>query len=628
MIIKLHQNLINKIAAGEVVERPASVLKELIENSIDAKATKITVNIEKAGIDLIEVIDNGGGMNREDAKLACQSHTTSKITAIQDLEEIATMGFRGEALASISSVSALTLVTKDGSSSTGTKVTADKKHKIILEEVSTNKGTKITVKRLFHNIPARKKFLKTESTEYKHILVTFINYALSFPGIHFILTHNNKSVYNLPSIAKDSFNEELKIRINDLFGNKIASELVDIHYNAPGLQIFGFVGHPRIARSGRSYQLVFLNNRPINDKLITKAVYDAYHGLIPKNKYPIFFLFLKLDPAKVDINVHPRKSEVRFADTQTIFQAVKQAAKQSLLKFLKKDAEKALEKYPIKPVEAEDLQPSSESVQSPALSSASNQPSRDRADRQDLASLPTKSKIQKRFTPTQHQISGAISFTKELLNPKIFVGAEDLQPLSRKAFQLFNTYIVMEKNDKILFIDQHAAAERITYEKLLKQIRNDRIETQQLLLSEVVELNKLEFQSLKENRENLSKLGIKLAIFGKSAFKVEEVPLLLVKSNIKELIADILSELQNTDNKAIGTVGVENLQPLEKTQDHLIATMACHSSIRAGMSLKREEISDLVNKLLKCKNPYSCPHGRPIIWELSRNELEKNFKRK
>ncbi|MFC1780407.1 DNA mismatch repair endonuclease MutL [Patescibacteria group bacterium] len=603
MIIKLHQNLINKIAAGEVVERPASVLKELLENSIDAKSTKITVNIEKAGTELIEVIDNGEGMSREDAKLACQSHTTSKITTIQDLDEIATMGFRGEALASISSVSALTLVTKDTGSTTGTKVIVDKKQKLIVKEVSTNKGTKITVKRLFHNIPARKKFLKTESTEYKHILVTFINYALAFPNIHFNLAHNKKSVYNLPSISKDSLNEELKIRINDLFGSKIASNLVDIHYNAPDLQIFGFVGHPRIARSGRSHQLVFLNNRPINDKLITKAVYDAYHSLIPRNKYPIFFLFLRLDPTKVDINVHPRKSEVRFADTQSIFQAVKQAAKQSLLKFLKKDAKKALEQYPEykpKSVEIENFQSQSKPVGSRFI-----------ADNKDQ-------------TPTQQQISGAISFTKELLNKKMPVGAEDLQPFSSRAFQLFNTYIIIEKDDKILFIDQHAAAERVTYEKLLTQFRNDRIETQKLLLSEVIELDKLEFQSLKENRNDLSKLGIKLSIFGKSAFKVEEIPLLLVKSNIKELISDILSELTQSDE----SVGDANPRPIQKTQNHLIATMACHTSIRAGMKLKQVEIDDLVNKLLKCKNPYSCPHGRPIIWELSREELEKNFKRK
>jgi DNA mismatch repair protein MutL len=625
MIIKLHENLINKIAAGEVVERPASVLKELLENAIDAKATKIEVKLEKAGTKLIEVIDNGTGMDREDAKIACDSHTTSKITTIQDLDNIFTMGFRGEALASIGAVSKLTLETKNNKNKIGTKVTVEN-GKARVEDVTKEVGTRVSVERLFHNVPARKKFLKSESTEYKHILVTFINYALAYPNIHFILTHNKKSVYNLPSVAKDNFNAELKVRLNDLLKSRVTDELVEVRYSSPYIKIEGFTAHPKAAKSRKSYQSIFLNNRPIIDKLISKAVYDAYLGLIPKGLYPIFFLFLTIDPSKVDVNVHPRKSEVRFSDGQSIYQAVKQAAKGSLLKFLQNDAKKALDKYPeYKPesVGVQNLEPDRKSVGDPNLRPITQKPIDNTVRAENLSAVASaKADFQPNQKPTGQQISSAISFTKEILKPES-VGMEYIPSNSSlpPAFQLFATYIIIEKGDKIFFIDQHAAAERVTYEKLQKQIKNGRIDTQKLLIPEVVEVNKIEFEALKENRKDLEKLGIRLAIFGKSAFKVEEIPILIAKANVKKLIEDVLSELKND------TVGVENFQPVRDIQDHIIATMACHTSIRAGMKLHQAEIDDLARKLLACENPYSCPHGRPVMWEMPRGELEKKFKR-
>ncbi|MBN2015664.1 DNA mismatch repair endonuclease MutL [Candidatus Dojkabacteria bacterium] len=596
MIIKLHPNLINKIAAGEVVERPASVLKELIENSIDADATKISINLEKAGTEHIEVVDNGVGMDKEDAKLALESHTTSKISTVQDLEAIETMGFRGEALASIASVSQFELITMSEKGEVGTKVTVLKKGSLKTEEFSTNQGTKVVVKNLFYNVPARRKFLRSINTEYKHILTTFHNYALAFPHIHFTLSHNKKTVYNLPSVGKESFSDELLVRINDLLGNQIATNLVPIVYNSPYIQISGFAGHPKIARRQRSYQLIFLNRRPIADKLITKAVYNSYHGLIPKDKYPIFFMFLKIDPSKIDVNVHPRKSEVRFSDSQLIFRSVMDSAKHSLLKFLKSDAERAIDTY-------SHLTKRVPTTREEVTTSTKGQKRWSQIDQ-----------FPKREFTKENLIQESIKFTRALLK------SDDLVNFAiPKSFQIFNSYIVLEKGDTIQIIDQHAAAERVTFEKLNEQFKRGTVETQELLIPEIVELNKVQFINLTENREGLHKLGLKISIFGKKAVKVTAIPAMLARTNIKELILDIVSELEETQDK--------NTESLEDQIEQLIATMACHTSIRAGMKLTTREIDDLIRKLLKCKNQYACPHGRPITWELKRKDLEKNFER-
>jgi len=602
MIIKLHQNLINKIAAGEVVERPSSVLKELIENSIDAKATNITVNIENYGLKLIEVLDNGSGMDREDAKIVCDSHSTSKISTIQDLENIASMGFRGEALASISAVSEFEIATKSKEERIGTKIVIDGGKKKQIESISTNTGTKISIKNLFSNIPARRKFLKSPNTEYKHLLVTFFNYALSFPSIHFILKHNQKNIYNLPKLAHESFNEELKARINDLFGKKITSNIIAVNYNSPYIQILGFLGHPSISKSQKSYQLTFLNKRPIMDRIISKAVYEGYHGLISKNQYPVFFLFIKINPSKVDINVHPRKSEVRFENPSQIFNAVKQAVRETLLKFLKQDAQEMLEQYPKfkKRLESGRLKFSK------------------------LNTFPTQKtyfdNIQtNRPIRSGGLISDSLKFTKELLQPAK-ENSVSFDYIPYKFLQVFKEFVIIEKDNELLFIDQHAGAERITFEKLIKQFKNGMIETQKLLLPEIVELNKIDFASITQNRKKLEKFGIKMSVFGKDAYKVEEIPSLIMNSDIKKLIEDIINELNNEDHK-------DKLEILKSVNEHIIAVLSCHTSIRSGMKLEREEIENLVKNLLKCDNPYSCPHGRPIIWKLNREELEKKFKR-
>ncbi len=594
MIIKLYPQLINKIAAGEVVERPASVVKELIENSIDAKATKILVDIEKSGLHLIRVVDNGTGMDREDALLACESHTTSKIASIQDLDNIVSMGFRGEALSSIASVSDFEMITKDKTSKTGTKIEIKYGKFQKAEDISSNIGTSISVKHLFHNVPARKKFLKSERTEYANILDTFLKYALSFPSIHFLLTHNNNSVYNLPSITSEDFNKELLLRIDDIFSNEISENLVEINYNSPRINILGYIGHPKISRSSKAYQYIFLNNRPIIDKIISKAVYDAFTGLMPKDRYPIFFIFLNINPNEVDVNVHPRKSEVRFQDPNFIYRSVNEASKRNILKFLQKDTQEALKKY-------------------------------------SKFAVNIKKKLKNMYPKLQKsfEIEKSIIFTKELLkSPKqnvTYTRDETYNFYSKsipsnQVIQIFESYIICILEDKIVLIDQHAASERVTYEKLKKQIDSNAIETQRVLFSENIDLDPSKFEVFMENRKNLEKLGIKLSLFGKNSVKVDEIPAILAKSDFEKLIFDLLDELQ--ENTGI------RLDKFNKIKEKLIATMACHTSIRGNMKLTQDEMNYLINELFLCENQYSCPHGRPILWEISKDEIEKKFKRK
>jgi len=508
------------------------------------------------------------------------------------------MGFRGEALASISAVSELTLVTKHKDEQTGVLIRIKGGKKMEERKIAGNTGTTISADDLFFNVPARKKFLKTESTEYRHLLSTFFNYALSYPHIHFVLSHNRKTVYNLPSVEGENFNEELKPRIFDLFGKGVADDLIPIRYNSPVIQVQGFISHPRAAKSSGTHQLQFLNKRPIVDKTISRAIYDAYQGMIPKGKYPIFFLFLKINPELVDVNVHPRKSEVRFENPQEIYRATFSAAKAALEKGLQIETHECFRQFiPEKPSTSIGKKPPERSFS--AYKSGTGR------------------------STTPHGISDSILFTKQLLKgtsltepSPTFTSVE----ISPQAHQVFNEIIIVEKEDSLLFLDQHAAAERVTYEKLIDQIGKKKIETQPLLVPEIIDVSSVEHALLAEQKKLFMTLGIAIAPFGKNAFKIDEVPVLMAKSNFQKFFKEIISDLIDDENAT-------SSKSFETVKDKIIATMACHGSIRAGMKLQPAEIDDLVTKLLQCDNPYSCPHGRPIVWEISKSDLERKFKR-
>ncbi len=598
-IKKLPQNVINQIAAGEVVERPASIVKELVENSIDAKATRIIVRIENAGKKLIEIIDNGVGMDKEDAVKAFEQHATSKITSTEDLGNIQTMGFRGEALASISSVSKVSLYTRPRNGSESIKVVAEAEKVDLAEESGAEEGARIVVENLFDFIPARKKFLKGDYTEFNHISNTFIDLALTRTDIHFELYHNGKEIFNLPTTT------ELKQRIFDLFGDVTASNLIDVHYNSPVLQISGLIGHPSVSQHFKDKQYVFLNNRPIQERTVNKAVQVGFNTFIAKDQYPIFFLYITIDPKKVDVNVHPRKQEVKFEDSQQIFGAVKRTVEEALQRSMKDELSRKIGETNITRNSFSGFEPSSKSEgfkPSPSLSNTNSGTTY--------------------VKPLPPSIQQSLNFSKMVLSESERsdpFNSEELSAETNDFSQVFDTYLIFDKQDKLFIMDQHAAAERINYEKLMeKHNLGENSEVQSLLAPVVIDLNLGQAETFKTYIEELGKLGFEIEEFGTNSFQVTSIPALLKDINIENLMRETVLMLSSD---------ISSSDAIEEVTHKIIATLACHGSIRAGMKLSKEQGLYLINELKKCKNTYSCPHGRPIVWELTRTELEKKFKR-
>jgi len=597
----LSKDLINKIAAGEVVERLASIVKELLDNSIDAGSTKITVSIRQGGIELIEISDNGTGMNKKNAKLSLIQHATSKIASTEDLAKIFTLGFRGEALASISSIANLEIYTYDGTTepllvtqyNDSSKVTATK---------ARSRGTTITVRNIFQNIPARRKFLRSANTEYKYILSTFLDTAIANPTIEFLLKKDGKTIYDLPFST-------LKERIINIYPNY--TQILPITYTSHEISISGYIGHPTLNRKDTSIQYIFLNGRPIKDRLINQAIKQGYQTNLMHGQHPIFFLNFDINPSLVDVNIHPRKREVKFFAPSKIFNAVKTTIESTLAKALQQEFKNKIS-----------------DIQTSTKTSLTHQ--------NEFTTIPKKKNI---VSPnhniqsyTDNNISSSLAFTKELLNNDISVNTNNVQKelsLSsdtqsitiNKFIQIFNTYIIIEKDNTLLIIDQHAAAERINFERIKNNlINNITIKSQPLLLPISFNITPIEQIILLNHKQNIEKLGFKLSYSVKTKkLKILEVPILIKPSNIEELITSILHELEESNST--------NSDIWNKVEDHIISTMACHGSIRAGQKLYKAEIEQLLSDLNACVIPYSCPHGRPLSWELTQKDLEKQFKR-
>lgn len=589
-IIKLPQDIINQIAAGEVVERPASIIKELIENSIDAKAGQIEVRInsENENIDL-EVIDNGSGMNEENLRLAFQSHTTSKIKSLDDLENIHTFGFRGEALASIASVSKIRIKTKSEESAGGIKTIIEGGKFGEIRSTAANEGTTIIINDIFYNVPARRKFLKTIRTETAHVIQTFIEISLANEGVAFKLFNNDKLVY---SFSKD---DDLKQRITII--SKVSSDsLIPVNLES-NVNVHGYIIHPKDSFDRRSDQFIFVNNRPVQDRTIQKAVYEGYRGYIMVNKHPKFYLFIDLPPDRVDVNVHPRKSEVRFIDNNEIFSSVRSAVSRALEMNIKKDQIKT--------------------VTNGKSSQYSETPFKNVTPSFDQ-SHSYKGSYEKAIQ--NQQILNFSEHNPRQINNQTFVPTDysqnnDLSGL-KSSYQVFNTYIICEKEEELMIIDQHAAAERITFEKLLEQSKKEVVS---FLISQNVELKENDKLILLDNLEILQKIGIQMVDSGGNSVIVKTIPDELKETKLEKLLPELAEDFR--ENKGDRNTAVD-------IREHILATLSCHTSIRAGMSLDANRIERLINDLLECKNPYSCPHGRPIIWVLSKYEIEKNFKRK
>ncbi|MDQ6985137.1 MAG: DNA mismatch repair endonuclease MutL [Candidatus Dojkabacteria bacterium] len=605
-INKLEKEIINKIAAGEVVERPASVIKELIENSIDAKASKIIINIENNGEDLIEIVDNGKGMNREDAIKSVELHATSKITNEKDLSYISSHGFRGEALASISSVSEeFTIDTKTAGYEA---VTVYLRNEELRADISnkTIEGTTISIRNLFGNVPARKKFLKASKTEMKQIINSFLQTSLPYIKVHFELFHDGNLIHRLTKT------ESIENRLFDAFGKNFLNTLFITNESTDSdLKTRCLISKPESAPKKATIQYIYLNNRFIGSKTINAAVSQAFTGFIHRDLRPNFIIFIKIDPSKIDINVHPRKLEVKFEDESLVFKRIYSHVRSILEKETKRIIKDKIE-------DSNELN----------LSKYKNisEPRKDFSVKESSRSYSPTSQSNNYINESKDKIvKQSMSFSKLLLDESISNTEASLdQKISNyNPKQIFNTYILIEKDNDAVFIDQHAASEKIYFEKLIAQYKTKNIKSKSLLVPEIVEFNNTNSKNIiLESREELAKLGVVIENLDSKSIQVTEVPEIFKKMDLSDTFKEILEE----DQDIVATFESGNLD-ISKSIYLKLATISCHGSIRAGQILNTEEMNSLINELLTLDNPYNCPHGRPTIWSISKTQLESNFKR-
>ena len=616
----LSADVANKIAAGEVVERPASVVKELIENAIDAESTSIRVEIRAGGKRLIRVSDNGLGMEREDALLALERHATSKVGRVEDLERIQTFGFRGEALASIASVSQFELLTRTADALEGTKVDVEGGVFRSVQESGCSPGTHMSINNLFYNVPARLKFLKTDTTEMNHITNQVTWAALAHPKIHFSLTHNGRSILDVRSC--DSYLERARL----LYGREFAENLIEFTEELPDLKMYGLLGKPEFTKPNREYQLFFLNQRPIRSRIIGAALTEALDAMVAKDRQPVALLFLTLEPETVDVNVHPAKIEVRFRNERTIYSGVVRILRDALhkTKYIPKI------ETPIEPTQSERDTESrdtslSQRVSTPVTGRGHHTPQRttptpqghrmqtppytpqetedgDRASEGQTPSTPTEIVVQ----PPQQGISDEANLS--LL---------DFENVQLKT-NLFKTYIVVEAADKIFFIDQHVAAERVLYERFVNQVETDGIPVQGLLLPVTLEVTPQQLGVLKIHGDIFKKLGFDLEEFGGNTILIRAIPSSLPTRIAAQTVTDLLDKLPESPHTDV---------QIPEAIDNALITLACKSAVKAGDTLDTKEMMNLIKELSEAKLPFNCPHSRPIIVEMGRDELERRFHR-
>ena len=710
-IVVLDELTINKIAAGEVIERPASVVKELVENSIDAGANKITVEIQNGGISKIRIIDNGCGISKDDMEFAFERHATSKIRQADDLENIKSMGFRGEALASIASISNVEMISKTDEYNIGNKIVVEGGKIIENEEAAAQNGTTITVSNLFFNTPVRYKFLKKDFTEAGYIEDAVTRIALSHPEIAIKLINGSKTVIQTTGSGK------LEDVIYSIYGKDIAENIVNVDYNYEDINISGVVGKPEIARNNRSHQLFFVNKRYIKDKTLSAASEQALKGLIMIGKYPFLVLNLEMEPKNVDVNVHPSKLEVRWQEEQKVFKGLYHAIRESMLKdgYVKVEEEKENAVKPIveqinqteihidpEPVEdiaktqtlrvpsfinifkkknEEEVEPFIEAHKENTIQDIFNKNNNITMDENheddennveniidnnienetkndtesDGFKLPTEEQVDKinqilkmqremenneSKEPVKHDFSEMYEKTfgktpeKGKIEEKETVYNADLEsvenisvfednesyniiPNYKYKGNLFSTYIIIEIKDDIYIIDQHAAHERVMYEKVKKNFYDEKEkESQIMLLPDIINLTHKEKNIVKENSDLFEKAGFTFEEFGDNTIRLIGVPSLCMDLDTKELFLEILDE--------IDTVAITAKQEKE---DRFISTIACKAAVKGNMKLNEKEVENLMQELLVLPNPFTCPHGRPIAIKMTKYELDKKFGR-
>lgn len=590
----LPQDIVNQIAAGEVVERPASVVKELVDNSIDANSTKIQIKIENGGIDLIEVSDNGVGIPQENLGRVFMPHTTSKISSLEDLNTLLTMGFRGEALSTIQSVANVNLISKYIDSDVAGEILFKSVNDFSIKKAARESGTVVRVKNIFGNIPARKKFLKTAQTEYKKILDVLYPYFLIYPNIHFTVVKDSKTVIDLKEIKDSKENTVVKERVDEILKEDFVKRMLKVFYDGSGVKISGLTGHPSDHQKRSNHQYIFVNRRPIWDSGIVRAVLSGYERYIPHGERVPFLLLIDIRPDLIDVNVHPRKEEIRFLNPFRAYSAVEEAVKKALSTTMSYKLES-------------EYKPST--TQTPSLVNTDFQGKRYKS--KDIS-----------FKQTQSgSVRDSLLFSKEVLDDTSYIKddaqQDDLNTSFRNIFQIFNKYIVIEfENETLWIVDQHAAAERITFEKL-KDSKAIKSEQQNLLVPISIKFSEKEIVVLDELKGFFNDLGFEYLI-QKEGIEILSTPVEFVGADFRKLFDEIfeLSEDISYISKNI-----------DRLREDILATISCHGSVRSGQSLHREEMIDIYKKLIKCENPYSCPHGRPAVWKLRLSDIDSNFER-
>jgi len=589
----LPENLANQIAAGEVVERPASVVKELVENSLDASASEIFVDIEKGGKALVRVTDNGHGMKKDDAFLSLERHATSKVKCAEDLFALHTMGFRGEALPAIASVSRLRLTTRSVEDDAGWQIYAEAGTIRQADAVGIAPGTVVEVRNLFFNTPGRRKFLRKEETEFGHIADVVSRLALSRPDVHFRLSHNGRNYLEAYR------HNRLEERAASLLGRNVASSLLPVDSDSGnGEMLVGLLGSPGISRSNTSQVYTYVNGRYVRDRVIQHAILEAYRSLLEKRRYPIAVLFIDLPPEMVDVNVHPTKHEVRFRNQQQVHDFIVSALRERLQHV---SSESATITGGFSPAEMVTVPAPVQLVQSEY---------RDRVQ-ESLAAFNEKVAV----VPV---ISAVSTVKGEMTGWSAGQDKESAMPEGwRLIGQYLNSYLLCQVNDELVLIDQHAAHERIGFEHLRDQLASDGIESQSLLFPVVLELDHREAAVLTEHLDEFPRFGFEVEAFGGRSFTVKSVPALVVDVDVERLIRDLAAELNE-----IGRSG-----QLSDEIERVLAVLACHSMVRANQALSQSEMQQLLKDLSLIDFGSCCPHGRPVIHRLSKRDIEKLFHR-
>ncbi|HEY3602462.1 MAG TPA: DNA mismatch repair endonuclease MutL [Chthoniobacterales bacterium] len=574
----LSDTLASQVAAGEVIERPASVVKELVENSLDAQARAIEVMIRRGGISLIRVTDDGIGMDRDDALLCLERHATSKIRTAADLANVSTLGFRGEALPSIASVARFRLTTREKEALAGTEVVVAGGKIETVRDGGEAPGTQIEVRSLFYNLPARRKFLRSEMTETRNIEHQLYLQAIAHPEVAFAFLRDDKLVFQLPATRS------LRDRIRDLLGSELLARLLEVEPAPRGrVRVSGLIGQAGVSRATRDQQFVFVNGRAIESAVIGAALKEGYHTALMKGQFPVTFLFVQLDPMEVDVNVHPAKREVRFRDPAGVREAVVAAIRRTLAQ----DRESWQEQFRA-PVETPFVRPAEPEV------------------------LPNE----------QSQSTLPVPPTTAVTNAPRFAPEQEARPVPQHQFRILGIlnklYVLMENAQGLVLVDQHAAHERILFEELRRRMETKGVPSQRLLLPQVIELAPRDAEWVERNLTTLQKMGLGVEEFGRHSYKLESLPPFLSGADPARLLQDVIDSLKSASNST---------SPL-RLGEEMIAKTVCRHAVKANDQLRNPEVEKLIHDLLDCELPYCCPHGRPTMIQISLGELEKKFGRK